>query len=49
MNSADSQHQVPLVSMATGTKECVAARATYFVALLTAALSSAAQAVVEVS
>ena len=37
MNSADCGHQAPLVSMATGTKECVAARATL------------SQAVVEVS
>ena len=48
MNSADCGHQTPLVSMATGTKECVAARATYYVVLLTAAFSAAAQAVVEV-
>ena len=49
MNSADCGHQAPLVSMAIGTKECVAARATYFVVLLTAAFSAAVQAVVEVS
>ena len=49
MISADCGHQVPLVSMATGTKECVAARATYFVVLLTAAFSAAAQNVVEIS
>ena len=49
MNSADCGHQAPLVTMATGTKECVAARATYFVVLLTAAFSVAAQTVVEVS
>ena len=49
MNSADCGHQAPLVSIATGTKECVAARATYFVVLLTAAFSAAAQVVVEVS
>ena len=49
MNSADCGHQAPLVSMATGTKECVAARVTYFVVLLKAAFSAAAQAVVEVS
>ena len=49
MNSADCGHQAPLVSLATGTKECVAARATYFVVLLTAAFSAAAQTVVEVS
>ena len=49
MNSADCGHQAPLVSMATGTKECVAVRATYFFVLLTAAFSAAAQAVVEVS
>ena len=49
MNSADCGHQAPLVSMATGMKECVAARATYFVVLLTAAFSAAAQTVVEVS
>ena len=33
MNSANCGHHAPLVSMATGTKECVAARATYFVVL----------------
>ena len=49
MNSADCGHQAPLVLMATGAKECVAARAAYFVVLLTAAFSAAAQAVVEVS
>ena len=49
INSADCRHHAPLVSMATETKECVAARATYFVVLLTAAFSAAAQAVVEVS
>ena len=49
MNSADCGHEAPLVSMATRTKKCVAARATYFVVLLTAAFSAAAQAVVEVS
>ena len=49
MNSTDCEHQALLVSMATGTKECVAASATYFVVLLTAAFSDAAQAVVEVS
>ena len=49
MNSADYGHQAPLVSIATGTKECVAARATYFVVLLMAAFSAAAQAVVDVS
>ena len=49
MNFADCGHQAPLVSMATGTKEYVAARAAYFVVLLTAAFSAAAQAVVEVS
>ena len=42
MNSADYRHQAPLVSMATGTKECVAV-------LLTATFSAAAQAAVEVS
>ena len=36
MNSADCGHQALLVSMATETKESVAARATYFVVLLTA-------------
>ena len=36
MNSADYGHQAPLVSMATGTQECVAARATYCVVLLMA-------------
>ena len=49
ITSADCEHQAPLVSMATLTKNCVAARATYFVVLLTAAFSAAAQAVVEVS
>ena len=49
MNSADCGHQAPLVSMVTGLKECVAAKATYFVALLMAASSAAVQAVVEVS
>ena len=49
MNSADCGQQAPLVSMATETKECVVARATYFVVLLTVAFSAAAQAVVEVS
>ena len=49
MNSADSGHPISLVSMAIGTKECVAARATYFVVLLTAAFSAAVQAVLEVS
>ena len=46
MNSADCGHQAPLVLMVTGTKECMAARATYFVVLLTAAFSAA---VVEIS
>ena len=41
--------RAPLVSMATGTKECLAARATYFVDLLTAAFSATAPAVVDVS
>ena len=45
MNSADCEHQASLAAMAIGTKQCMAARATYFVVLLTAA----AQAVVEVS
>ena len=51
MNSTDCGHQAPLVSMAFGTKECMAARATYFVVLLTAAFSAclAFSAVVEVS
>ena len=49
MNFTDCGHQAPLVSMATETNECVAAGATYFVALLMAASSAAAQAVVEVS
>ena len=49
MYSADCGHQAPLVPIATGTKECVAARATYFVVLLTPAFSVAAQTVVEVS
>ena len=49
MNSADCGHEAPLVSIATGTKECMVARLTYFVDLLMAALSAAAQAVVEVS
>ena len=49
MNSADCGHQAPLVSMAIGTKECVSARATYFVVSLTAAFSAAARVVVEVS
>ena len=48
-NFADCEHQPPLVSMVTGTKECVAARATYFVVLLTVAFSTAVQPVVEVS
>ena len=48
MNSADCGHQALLVSMAISTKECVAARATYFVVLLTAAFLAAAPAVVEV-
>ena len=45
----DCGNQAPLVSMATGTKECVTARAIYFVVLLKAAFSVAAQTVVEVS
>ena len=49
MNSADCRHQTPLASMASSTKECVAARATYFIDLLTAAFWAAAQAVVDVS
>ena len=49
INSADCGHQAPLVSMLTGTKECVTARVTYFVDLLTAAFSAEAKAVVEVS
>ena len=49
INSAECGHKASLVSMATGTKECVPARATYFVVLLTAAFSAAAQIVVEVS
>ena len=49
MNSAYCEHQAPLVSMASGTNECVAARTIYFFVLLTAAFSAAAQAVVQVS
>ena len=49
MNSADCEHQAPLVSMATRTKDGVAASATHFVVLLTAAFSAASRAVVEVS
>ena len=37
MNSADCEHQAPLVSNGDRAKECVAARATYFFVLLTAA------------
>ena len=48
-NSSACGHQASLVSMATGTKECAAARATYFVDLLAVAFSAAAQVVVEVS
>ena len=46
MNFADCGHQSPLGSMTTGTKEGVTDIATYFVVLLTAAFSAAAQAVV---
>ena len=49
MNFADCGHQAPLVSIATGTKECVAAIAKYFFALLTGALSTAAKADVDVN
>ena len=49
MNSVDCGHQAPLVSMATGTKECVAARGDILRCFINGCLFGCAQAVVEVS
>ena len=48
MNSADSEHQAPLVSTATGTNKCVDVMVAYFVILFAADFSAAAQAETDV-